>query len=95
MSRISLTPKNPDKHETVVCRYDDTPIGFFFQVFGQPGEDNEEVILINKDQMFTHGFSRNDMLELIKEYEVDDKITRHCLSQIAADEDPAIGLPQR
>ena len=94
MSRIALVPKNTEEHEVVVCGLDHA-MGWFFQLFGMPDEEGEDTVLIDKDQMMTRGFNRIELLRLVEEYAVDDEITRHCLSQIAADEDPAKGLPQR
>lgn len=91
MSRVALNPRDPEKHPAVICGLDHA-MGWFFQVFGPDDEDGEEVLLVNKDSIFTPRFGQGDMIDLIRQYAADDPLSTHCITRIVEDFDPALGI---
>lgn len=90
MSRVVLNSNN--WKQVVICGLDHAT-GLFFQVFGEPDKDGEDVLLVDKDAFFHPGFGKMEMIELIKEYAKNDKRSAHCIDSIFLDLDPAENLP--
>lgn len=91
MSRLRLEAKN-SQHE-LYCGLDHA-IGWFFQIFGPPDEDGEDTVILDKCQLFDSPFGQGAMINLIREFAVDNKRSQHCISRISVDQDPAVDLPK-
>lgn len=87
MSRVKLTPKNPE-HEVVVGL--DRPLSTFFISVTrvQADDDLRDFPAIE----FKDRWRREDVLEKIKQYAVQDTRTRYAYMQISLDNDPAAGI---
>ena len=87
MSRIVIRAK--DRENSIAFGLDKTT-GWFFQLFGPDDKEGEEVLLIDKDSMFSSSFGQGELIDMIRKYAVVTNRVQGYIDYIAMDLDPGI-----